>query len=329
MDINIFDLSNYKVPYFYERKLYSFTYNVEEWKREMYNFGKRVNFPMEYVPWGEKRDSNKFKKFKSKSGEFFTEEELATVPMQLHFTYNSDNIIDDKIVKLCWEEFTSQINLIRVKSKLVGKVNYFGCLLDVSKNQFQSKIISEIPEHGFAKNSILLIKEIYRNFLSKKFPVFISSVSGINTNKYSPKLFASFCEILINYEYFSNSPIDVILGCKNNNICKTGSEPQTVEQLSAHILKDLNFSKNKYKVNIFIDRCDKASWNANETIFDDKSYYIKDIKVFEKKNNHYEDLLNKISEYKKIYNLIIEYKPNINDLNFDECKLLLNQIIKL
>jgi hypothetical protein len=324
MDINIFDLSNYKVPYFYERKFFSFAYNVEEWKGEMYNFGKRSNFPMEYVPWGEKRDSNKFKKFKSKSDEFFTEEELATVPMQLYFTYNYDNIIDDKIIKFCWEEFASQINFIRVKSKLVGKVNYFGCLLDFSKNQFQSKIISEIPEYGFAKNSILLIKEIHRNFLDKKkFPVFISP---ININ---PKLFASFCEILINYEYFSNSPIDVILGCKNNNICKTGSEPQTVEQLSDHILKDLNFSKNKYKVNIFIDRCDKASWNANQTIFDDKSYYIRDIKVFEKKDNYYEDLLNKISEYKKIYNLIIEYKPNINDLNFDECKLLLNQIIKL
>lgn len=327
MDINIFDLSNYKVPYFYKRKLSSFTYNVEEWKREMYNFGKRTNFPMEYVPWGEKRDSNKFKKFKSKSDEFFTEEELGTVPMKLYFTYNSDNIIDDKIIKFCWEKFTSQINSIRVKSKLVGKGNYFGCLLDFSKNQFQSKTIPEIPEYGFEKNSILLIKEIHQNFLDKKkFPVFISP---ININKYSPKLFASFCEILINYEYFSNSPIDIILGCKNNNICKTDSEPQTVEQLSDHILKNLNFSKNKYKVNIFIDRCDKASWNANETIFDDKSYYIRDIKVFEKKDNHYEDLLNKISEYKKIYNLIIEYKPNIDYLNFGECKLLLNQIIKL
>ena len=46
MNINIFDLSNYKVPYFYERKLSSFTYDIEEWKKSMHDFGEKHNFPM-------------------------------------------------------------------------------------------------------------------------------------------------------------------------------------------------------------------------------------------------------------------------------------------
>lgn len=335
MDINVFDLSNYKVPYFYERKLSSFTYDVENWKKSMNDYVKKFNFPIDTIPWGEKRNSEKIKILECKKIELLSQEELGSVPMCLHFNYYSNIIIKDKLIDFCWEEFKSQINLMRITSKLIGKMNHFDSILRFPKRQFASKIISEMPESGFAKNVILGVKEIYQNFSeNKKFPVFMGSAIPNNHRKFSLKPEMSFCELLINYEYFLNSPVDIISGgilfvqsidvhiSRNENL-------QTIEELSNYVTKKLNFSKNKTKINIFIDRSDLVSWNANETTYENKSYYIRDIKIFEKKDNYYEDLLNKIPEYKKIYDTIIEYKPDVDELDLDDCKLLLDEIIKL
>jgi hypothetical protein len=82
-------------------------------------------------------------------------------------------------------------------------------------------------------------------------------------------------------------------------------------------------------MNVFIDRCDLFSWKSGTSIFDGKSYYVRDVKIFEKKDNYYEDLLQQLVTSKKIYNTIIGYKPDEDQLDLQDCQILLDQIIEI
>jgi hypothetical protein len=331
MDINIFDLSNYKVPYFYERKLSSFTYDVKEWKESMNAFANKSNFPIEEIPWDEKRDSDKSKRFKLKSSEFYTQEELGSIPMQLKYNYYSDNTIENPVIDFCWNEFIKQVNFTRKKYKLLGESGSFDSFLCFSYQEFNSKLISTMPEYGFTNNPLFNIKKSYDNFKSgKRFPIFMDTILDGQYRTLSLMPSVSFCEVLINYNYFSNSPIDVIFGGQGVDVHNIGNvDVPTLEDFRNYLVNKLNFSKDNFFMNVFIDRCDLLTWKSGKTTFDDKCYYVRDVKIFEKKDNYYKDLLNEIVSFKKIYDTIINYKPEQEELNFEDCKILLDKIIEV
>ena len=174
MNINIFDLSNYKVPYFYERKLSSFTYDIEEWKTSMRNFGEKHNFPVGEIPWGELRDSEKTKKFKSKGIELLSQEELGSVPMHLKYNYFTENTITLTSIEYCWIKFVDEINNLRKKFRLLGEHDCFNAYFSFSYSEFNSKFISQIPENGFVKTPLFNIKNIFENFQKNNSCIFCS-----------------------------------------------------------------------------------------------------------------------------------------------------------
>jgi hypothetical protein len=336
MNINIFDLSNYKVPYFYERKLSSFTYDIEEWKTSMRNFGEKHNFPVGEIPWGELRDSEKTKKFKSKGIELLSQEELGSVPMHLKYNYFTKNTITLTSIEYCWIKFVDEINNLRKKFRLLGEHDCFNAYFSFSYSEFNSKFISQIPENGFVKTPLFNIKNIFENFQKNiKLPILMDSV--VEGSGYFPKdtnFFlvpsVSFCEVLVNYKYFFNSPMDVIFGGQGVNEHNIGDvSVPTIEKLGEHLIDKCDLDINSAVMNVFIDRCDLFSWKSGTSIFDGKSYYVRDVKIFEKKDNYYEDLLQQLVTSKKIYNTIIGYKPDEDQLDLQDCQILLDQIIEI
>jgi hypothetical protein len=336
MNINIFDLSNYKVPYFYERKLASFAYDMEEWKELMNNFGEKYNFPIEEIPWGEKRDSEKSKIFKSKGTEFFSQEELGSVPMHLKYNYFTESTLPSTSIEYCWIKFIEEINNVRKKSRLLGENNCFNTYFSFSHSEFNSKFIPQISETGFIKTPLFKITNIFQNFQKNiKLPIFMDSVDEKfgsvpeNTNL-SLRPSVSFCEVLINYKYFFNSPMDVIFGGQGVTEYNIGNvNVTTIEKLGEHLITKCDLDTNMSVINVFIDRCDLFSWRSGTTTFDDKSYYVRDVIIFEKKDNYYEDLLQQLATSKKIYNTIIGYKPDEKELDLQDCQILLDQIIEI
>jgi hypothetical protein len=336
MNINIFDLSNYKVPYFYERKLSSFTYDIEEWKKSMNNFGEKYNFPTEEIPWGEKRDSEKLKIFKSKSTQFFSQEELGSVPMHLRYNYFAESTIPSTSIEYCWIKFIEEINNVRKKSRLLGEHNCFDTYFSFSHSEFNSKFIPQIPETGFVKTPLFNIRNIFQNFQKNiKPPILMDSVVEKSVSLPKDTSFfllpsVSFCEVLINYKYFFNSPVDVIFGGQGVTEHNIGDvNVPTIEKLGEHLIDKCDLDINMSVINVFIDRCDLLSWRSGTTTFDDKSYYVRDVIIFEKKDNYYEDLLQQLVTSKKIYNTIISYKPDQKELDLEDCQILLDQIIEI
>ena len=331
MDIHIFDLSNYKVPHFYERKLPTFTYSQEEWIKTTNKGIEEKKYPKENFPWGEKRYSDKMKKFKSTLKDFFTEEELSSVPMHLKYNYFSDNTMTNSVIDFCWNEFLKQVNITRKKCKFLGESKTFDFFLCFPYREFNSKLIPTMPEYGFTNNPLFNIKKSYNNFKEgNKFPIFMDTISDGEYKILSLMPSVSFCEVLINYKYFSNSPIDVIFGGQGTDMHNIGDvDVPTLEDFSNYLIDKLHISKENSSINVFIDRCDLLTWHAGVTTFDDKCYYIRDVKIFEKKDNYYEDLLNEIVSFKKIYETIINYKPDQEELDLEDCEILLNRIVEV
>ena len=336
MNINIFDLSNYKVPYFYERKLSSFTYDIEEWKKSMHDFGEKHNFPMEEIPWSETRSSEKLKTFKSETTQFFSEEELGSVPMHLKYNYFAEITLSPTSIEYCWIKFVEEINNLRKKSRLLGEHNCFDTYFSFSYSEFNSKLIPQIPEAGFVKTPLFKVKNIFENFEKNiKLPIIMDSVVEKSANLSNNGNFllpppVSFCEVLVNYKYFFNSPMDVIFGGQGIVAHNTGDvNVPTIEKLGEHLINKCDLDTNTAVMNVFIDRCDLFSWRDGTTTFEDKSYYVRDVKIFEKKDNYYEDLLQQLITSKKIYNTIIGYKPDEDELDLQDGQILLDQIIEI
>lgn len=342
MSINIFDLSKDRACAWsrpappvcwpiYAKRHSSFAYDAKEWKKLMIDFGKKFNFPIEEIPWGENIRSDKSKKFTSKVIEFFTEEELSSVPIHLKYNYYSDNTMTTHIVNFCWNEFVKHVNNIRKICEVRGESDSFQSFLSFSYQDFNSKLMPIMPEFGFTTNPIFNIKKIYDSFKSgNKFPIFMDTVFDKKYKTLSLMPSVSFCEVLINYKYFFNSPMDVIFGGQGIEEHNIGNvEVPTIETLSKHILKNLNSNLKDSTVNIFIDRSDLLTWMAGTTTFDECSYYVRDIKVFEKKDNYYEDLLKEITLFKKIFKTIINFKTDTEELNLEDCKILLDELVEL
>lgn len=110
------------------------------------------------------------------------------------------------------------------------------------------------------------------------------SVNLVNNGNFLLLPPVSFCEVLVNYKYFFNSPMDVIFGGQGIAIHNAGDvNVPTIEKLGEHLIDKCDLDTNTSVMNVFIDRCDLFSWRGGTTTFEDKSYYVRDVKIFEKK----------------------------------------------
>lgn len=336
----------------YRRKDPILVYNQEDWVKGVTKVA--VEHKAEsIIPWGELQDSPKRKAYKDYGIQNFRES-MPKLPIHLKYGYFINNTLPDKVVAECYRTFIREIDRIRKKFLVMGESDSFNSFCNFSYDEFNSQIIPEIPESGFIKNSILNITKTLDDAKNNIFlPFFID-----NTN---PGPQVDFCRILVHYKYFSNSPVDIIytepikqpwldsidkvnslpspLNHWINDLInqKAGlefgtpsSETDTIEKLCSYI-KDKFYSnlKGDFVANVFIDRLDKYSWWYNVSVFDDKSYYIRDIKIFKKKNNYYKDLLKQLTEAKKVFQTIVEYKIEKSQLEFEDYRILLDKITGL
>lgn len=354
MDINTFDLSNYFNQGLdddhYRRENPVFVYNQEDWVNKITELA--VEHGVEsLIPWGEVRSSPKRKAYKDYGIEHFRES-MPKLPIHLKYGYFINKKLPTKIIADCYQTFMKEIDLIREKFLLMGESDSFNRYCNFSYDEFNSQLVPKMPENGFIKNPILNITKTLDNVKNNIFlPFCIDSTN--------PGAQVDFCRILIHYKYFSNSPVDIIYTepfkqqfsnsddnllpndlnhwintrITENDDLEFGTpslETDTIDKLCLYI-EDKFYSnfKGDLAANVFIDRLDLYFWWYGVSTFDDKSYYIRDIQMFEKKDNYYEDLLRQLVESKKVYQTIVEYKIEKSKLEFEDYRILLDKITGL
>ena len=90
------------------------------------------------------------------------------------------------------------------------------------------------------------------------------------------------------------------------------------------ILNNLNITNDPI-IDIFTNRIDGKNWDDNLSNYDDKMYFIENIELSEKKDNYYEDCIDLIYNWRKIYNIIVNFE--FKDDSIDEYRRLLDKII--
>jgi hypothetical protein len=338
----------------YRRKNPVFAYNQEDWVNKITAMAAEHGVES-LIPWGELRSSPKRKAYKDYGIQNFRES-MPKTAIHLKYGYFINKTLPDEIIGDCYRTFMREINLIRKKFLVMGESDAFDSYCNFSYDEFNSQLIPEMPENRVIKNFILNITKTLDEVKNNIFlPFFID-----NTN---PGPQVDFCRILIHYKYFSNSPVDIVYTepikqpwldsadkflpgdlpkdlnhwintrIKQNDGLKFGTpslETDTIEKLCLYI-KDKFYSnlKGDLVANVFIDRLDLVSWWYDVSTFDDKSYYIRDIQMFEKKDNYYEDVLRQLVEAKKVYQTIVEYKIEKSQLEFEDYRILLDKITGL
>ena len=380
MDINTFDLSNYfnqrpcdglapagdavgRTPSndwgcdcsirsceLYKREDPIFAYSQEDWVNKITELS--VEHGLEsLIPWGEVRSSPKRKAYKDYGIKHFRES-MPKLPIHLKYGYFINKTLPTQIIADCYQTFMREIDLMRKKFLLMGESDSFNTYCNFSYDEFSSQLVPKMSENGFIKNPILNITKTLDDVKNNIFLPFCID----NTN---PGTQLDFLRILIQYKYFSNSPVDIIytkpikqlwLDSADNLLPNDlkhwintriiqrddlqfgipSMETDTIEKLCLYI-KDKFYSnfKGDLVANVFIDRLDLYSWYYDVSTYDDKSYYIRDIQMFEKKDNYYEDLLRQLVESKKVYQTIIEYKIEKSQLEFEDYRILLDKITGL
>lgn len=344
MDINVYDNYNFydKRPenleyfHFYNRKVENFTYNKKDMKNAIIKHLKSKKLSAGVFPWGETKNSDKSIKFASILAENYTEEELGDAPMLINFNYLSDTEISEEgIVSKVVKDFKSQVTSIKFYANKMGSEEYFESTLnsfmsnpEVNQNRQVTERLSKFNLHngGFITTYLAKLPQIHNKFeYYKKFPIFISTKFDSSLGKYTSNPTSSFGEILINSHCFSNSPMDIVVcdpRVEHNTI--GNKKIKTIEELCSFILTNLNITNDPI-IDIFTNRIDGKNWNDNLSNYDDKMYYIENIELSEKKDNYYEDCIDLIYNWRKIYNIIVNFE--FKDDSIDEYRRLLDKII--
>lgn len=326
-------------------------YNQEDWVNSITKTAAEVGAES-IIPWGEVQSSPKRKAYKDYGIKHFRNC-MPKTAMHLKYGYFFNKKLPNKIIADCYRTFMREIDLIRKKFLIMGESDSFNSYWDFSYDEFNSQLIPQMPEGGFVKNPILNITKSLDDVKNNIFLPFC-----IDDTNAGPQI--DFCRMLIHYKYFSNSPVDIIytepikqpwldsidkvnslpsplnhwiknhINEDNLEFGTPSSETDTIEKLCSYI-KDKFYSNltGNFVANVFLDRLDLYSWWYNVSIFDDKSYYIRDIRMFEKKDNYYKDLLRQLSKAKKIYQTIVEYEIEKSQLELKDYSILLDKITEL
>jgi hypothetical protein len=349
MDINIFCLKQYahdrydfdcefKNNGYYKEPIpiEIIAYSHEEVKKLMNETLKKYNIPLNSVPYEETFTSDTYKKFISSTNKLLGGDDAVYKLDAIALKSNciSNKVLSEDLINYCWRRFVIDVCSIKRNSNKLGREEYFEQTLNnyrLDSKVSEDNIISErlsmfnYENSRFIKTYLVDLPEIYKNFQSdKKMPVFLNTTFDAETGKYKIITKSSFGEVLINSKYFLNSPIDVIIGdtyLEHNSI--GDKNIPTIESICDFIIKKMDISSDDCIIDIFLVRNDADSWTDGITKLKDKSYTISGVEISKKKDNYYEDAMNKLYIWKKIYDFIVD-----SELNSDEdFKLLFDKIV--
>lgn len=345
MDINVYDNYNFydkreenlEYLHFYTRKVENFTYNKKDMRDAIIKHLKSRNLSSSAFPWGETKNSDKSIKFASVLAENYTEEELGNAPMLMNFNYFSKKIVPDSIIFKIWDDFKSQIHNLKSSADKFGAEEYF----EITLNSFMSnpqvcenrQVIEPLSTFnsengGFINTYLAKLPEIYKKFeYYRKFPIFIKTSFDTSYDKYVSNPTSCFGEILVNHYYFSNSSWDIVTHDPRIEHNTIGDKNiPTVEELCSYILNNLNSVEDPI-IDIFIDRSDAKTWDDDVSNYDDKMYYIDTIQFNEKKEDYYQDCIDSLYIWKKVYDIIINFDIDTKQASTQEFDVLLNKIV--
>jgi hypothetical protein len=319
-----------EIPDFYERRVNSLNYDKKSQCESIITRFEEKGLSDDIVPW---KENSIIGKYKLKDlqyriiPEFFSPWEVMSIPMWLKFNYIPNKNISQSTIDCAWKKFIEKIDKIRLDSKKLGRDEYFQTTINFPNDVHKTKLIEGIPYNGLIKDSLFNLSKVYQNFIdNKKVPIFMEFLVDSKTSKSKFIQKSGFDEVLVNSMYFSNSPIDIVVGgrlLQHNRIGNTTMT--TIEDLGEHIFKNLNLSQNNFTLNMFLDKSDIIGWYNGEYVYEDKSYHIENIRIIENKDNYYEDAIVKLELWEDIYNIIIDFQFKNNTLY--EYKELFDKIV--
>lgn len=320
---------------FYEKRIKCLTYDKKSQISYMNERFLEKELPSNLIPWDLNgiNGKHKLKDLQYRIlPEFFSPSEIISIPMWIKFNYLSKKEISNSCIKYSWKKFIKKILKIKLSAKNIGKEEYFKTTLNFSDEIDEinrSKLIEDMPYGRFAKDSLFDFPITYNNFIeNKNLPIFMELGFDYENegNKIELIQKSGFNEILINHMYFSNSPMDVIIGgrfVEHNSIGNVSLE--TLESLEGYIFKTLKLCKEQYNLNIFLNKSDQIGWLMGKYPYQDKSYHIENIQIVKIKNNYYEDYIYELELWNKIYHIIIDFQ--FEDSSLSEYKHLLDKIV--
>jgi hypothetical protein len=180
-------------------------------------------------------------------------------PLLLKFNYISNHTVSKNTIDLAWSNFIEQINCIVGGVEKFGKEEFFQKTMDLSiysgeefKNQNISEKFNRLSLHnygGFIKNYIYNLPKLYRDFqIYKNFPIFMKPIVkpnelNLSDSSYGLEQTFGFDTVLINDMYFSNSPLDMVIG---GSFLEQDTKLPTIEKLCEYIFE--NFNPDYYQI---------------------------------------------------------------------------------
>jgi hypothetical protein len=267
-------------------------------------------------------------------------------PLLLKFNYISNHTVSKNTIDLAWLNFIEQINCVVHGVEEFGKEEFFQRTVDLSISlgeEFENGNISEKFNRlslynygGFIKNYIYNLPKLYRDFeIHKNFPIFMKPIvkpneSNLSASSYGLAQTFGFDTVLINDMYFSNSPLDMVIG---GSFLEQDAKLPTIEKLCDYILQNLKLSSDEYSMNIVIDRNidfelryqTSEPRNTVHNLFTLKEYkemcssgnpiilnvnrahYIEKIEINKIEENYYENAMSKLYTWRNIFDIIIDF----------------------
>jgi hypothetical protein len=228
-----------------------------------------------------------------------------------------------------------------------GKEEFFQRTMDLSiylGEEFKNGNISEKFNRlslynygGFIKNYIYNLPKLYRDFqIHKNFPIFMKPIAkpnepDLSVSRYGLTQTFGFDTVLMNDMYFSNSPLDMVIG---GSFLEKDTKLLTIEKLCEYIFENLKLSSDEYSMNIVINRNkdfelrhrtsdprnnivnnlftlnqykDMCSTGNPIILNVNRSHHIEKIEINKIEENYYESAMSKLYTWKNIFDIIIDF----------------------
>lgn len=277
----------------------------------------------------------------------FVDGKNSPTPLLLKFNYISNHTVSKNTIDIAWSNFIEQINWIVGGVEKFGKEEFFQKTMDLSiysgeefKNQNISEKFNRLSLYnygGFIKNYIYNLPKLYRDFqIYKNFPIFMKPIvkpneSNLSVCSYGLTQTFGFDTVLINDMYFSNSPLDMVIG---GSFLEQDTKLPTIEKLCEYIFENLKLSSDEYSMNIVIDRnkdfelryqtsdprnnivrslftlteYKEMCSSGNPIILNvNRAHYIEKIQINKIEENYYETAMSKLYTWKNIFDIIIDF----------------------
>jgi hypothetical protein len=275
------------------------------------------------------------------------DEKNSPAPLLLKFNYISNHTVSKNTINFAWSNFIEQINCVVRGVEEFGKEEFFQRTMDLSiylGEEFKNGNISEKFNRlslynygGFIKNYIYDLPKLYRDFqIYKNFPIFMKPIvktneSNLSDGRYSLTQTFGFDTVLINDMYFSNSPLDMVIG---GSFLEQDTKLPTIEKLCEYIFENLKLSSDEHSMNIVINRnkdfelryqtsdprnnivrslftlteYKEMCSSGNPIILNaNRAHHIEKIQINKIEENYYENAMSKLYTWRNIFDIIIDF----------------------